>query len=117
VDLCEFEAKVSSRTARDTQRNSVLKQNKTKQNKTKQITQAGCAGAHVLFQHSGGRSKRARGQGYPQANKTQRSACLCLPSTGIKGMCHNAWCFCLFLKVFFDIGPHCAVLAILELTM
>jgi hypothetical protein len=44
ADLCEFKAslvyKVRSRTARDTQRNSVLKKKKTpqKQNKTKKQT-------------------------------------------------------------------------------
>jgi hypothetical protein len=31
--------------------------------------------------------------GWPQ---TQKSACLCLPSAGIKGVRHHAWPFCLF---------------------
>jgi hypothetical protein len=25
--------------------------------------------------------------------RTQKSACLCLPSAGIKGVCHHAWLF------------------------
>jgi hypothetical protein len=49
--ISEFEAslvyKVSSRTVRATQRNSVLK-NKTKQNKTKQKTIDRCSGASVI---------------------------------------------------------------------
>jgi hypothetical protein len=42
--------------------------------------------------------------GWPQ---TQKSACLCLPSAGIKGMCHHArlffFFFCLFVFLFFKI--------------
>jgi hypothetical protein len=29
--------------------------------------------------------------------RTQKSTCLCLPSAGIKGVCHHAWLFCLFV--------------------
>jgi hypothetical protein len=53
--------------------------------------------------------------GWPQ---TQKSACLCLPSAGIKGVCHHAphGFFCLFV-CFFEMGSLYIVLPILELTL
>ena len=33
----------------------------------------------------------------PDWSQTQRSTCLCLPSAGIKGMCHHCWLYMLFL--------------------
>jgi hypothetical protein len=54
ADLCEFEAslvvyRVSSRTAKATQRNSVLKQNKIKQNQTPKPQQNKTHRIHMLI--------------------------------------------------------------------
>jgi hypothetical protein len=48
--------RVSSRTARVTQRNSVSKNQKKKKKKKEEeeVTLARCAGAHLYSQHSGG---------------------------------------------------------------